>query len=47
MRLIEPTYTMRIYNQTDSNSELDYFQFNSTVPTEDHTWGAIKSFYKD
>ncbi len=45
--LVEPTYTMRVLYHTDLMNYLDYYQFDSVVPTEDHTWGVIKSLYKD
>ena len=47
VRLIEPTYTMKLVWKTDAGNYLDYFRFDSVVPAEDHSWGAIKSIYKN
>jgi hypothetical protein len=47
VRLIEPTYTMRIVWKTDANDYLDYYRFDSAVPVEELSWGAIKSLYSD
>ncbi|MFH1754376.1 MAG: hypothetical protein ABIA59_01620 [Candidatus Latescibacterota bacterium] len=47
LKLIDPSYTMRmIYLSGAIVSELDYILFESTVPDDNRSWGAIKNIYR-
>jgi hypothetical protein len=45
--LYESSYTVRLEFVAGASSDLDYFFFDSVVPVEQTTWGAVKSMYRD
>lgn len=47
MRLVEPSYTMKVRYVSGAGNEMDNFVFTSTVPVEEYSWGMIKNIYKE
>jgi len=47
LELYENSYTVRLTYLTGAGTEIDNIVFDSVVPVEQHTWGAIKTLYTE